>query len=159
MKEDTASLQEQLVKAQHRFMKVHRELCFEGLRKSEFVMLESIERENGNDAQGVYVSDIAKRLKITAPAVSKMLKCMEEQGYVERRVDEKDRRNTRVTITSAGREAEQWVRRQMEEFIAEAVERLGEKNAKELIFLMNEYTEIIREENQNRKRRMQEEKT
>ena len=106
MEEYIADLQEQLITAQHRFMKMHRDLCFTGLRKSEFVMLEIIERENGNREQGVLASDIAKRLRITAPAVSKMLRSMEEKGYVERRVDEKDRRNTRVSITPDGKEAE-----------------------------------------------------
>ena len=133
-------------------------LCFTGLRKSEFVMLEIIERENGNREQGVLASDIAKRLRITAPAVSKMLRSMEEKGYVERRVDEKDRRNTRVSITPDGKEAEQQVRRQMQEFITGVIERLGEERTKELIHLMNRYTEIMQEENQNRKRKKQEEK-
>ena len=81
MEEYIADLQEQLITAQHRFMKMHRDLCFTGLRKSEFVMLEIIERENGNREQGVLASDIAKRLRITAPAVSKMLRSMEEKGY------------------------------------------------------------------------------
>ena len=139
-------------------MKMHRDLCFTGLRKSEFVMLEIIERENGNREQGVLASDIAKRLRITAPAVSKMLRSMEEKGYVERRVDEKDRRNTRVSITPDGKEAEQQVRRQMQEFITGVIERLGEERTKELIHLMNRYTEILQEENQNRKRKKQEEK-
>ena len=40
MEEYIADLQEQLITAQHRFMKMHRDLCFTGLRKSEFVMLE-----------------------------------------------------------------------------------------------------------------------
>ncbi len=75
MEEYIADLQEQLITAQHRFMKMHRDLCFTGLRKSEFVMLEIIERENGtNREQGVLASDIAKRLRITAPAVSKNVK-------------------------------------------------------------------------------------
>lgn len=52
MEEYIADLQEQLITAQHRFMKMHRDLCFTGLRKSEFVMLEIIERENGNREQG-----------------------------------------------------------------------------------------------------------
>lgn len=158
MEEYIADLQEQLITAQHRFMKKHRDLCFTGLRKSEFVMLEIIERENGNREQGVLASDIAKRLRITAPAVSKMLRSMEEKGYVERRVDEKDRRNTRVSITPDGKEAEQQVRRQMQEFITGVIERLGEERTKELIHLMNRYTEIMQEENQNRKRKKQEEK-
>ena len=142
MEEYIADLQEQLITAQHRFMKMHRDLCFTGLRKSEFVMLEIIERENGNREQGVLASDIAKRLRITAPAVSKMLRSMEEKGYVERRVDE----------------TEQQVRRQMQEFITGVIERLGEERTKELIHLMNRYTEIMQEENQNRKRKKQEEK-
>lgn len=158
MEEYIADLQEQLITAQHRFMNMHRDLCFTGLRKSEFVMLEIIERENGNREQGVLASDIAKRLRITAPAVSKMLRSMEEKGYVERRVDEKDRRNTRVSITPDGKEAEQQVRRQMQEFITGVIERLGEERTKELIHLMNRYTEIMQEENQNRKRKKQEEK-
>lgn len=158
MEEYIADLQEQLITAQHRFMKMHRDLCFTGLRKSEFVMLEIIERENGNREQGVLASDIAKRLRITAPAVSKMLRSMEEKGYVERRVDEKDRRNTRVSITPDEKEAEQQVRRQMQEFITGVIERLGEERTKELIHLMNRYTEIMQEENQNRKRKKQEEK-
>lgn len=158
MEEYIADLQEQLITAQHRFMKMHRDLYFTGLRKSEFVMLEIIERENGNREQGVLASDIAKRLRITAPAVSKMLRSMEEKGYVERRVDEKDRRNTRVSITPDGKEAEQQVRRQMQEFITGVIERLGEERTKELIHLMNRYTEIMQEENQNRKRKKQEEK-
>lgn len=158
MEEYIADLQEQLITAQHRFMKMHRDFCFTGLRKSEFVMLEIIERENGNREQGVLASDIAKRLRITAPAVSKMLRSMEEKGYVERRVDEKDRRNTRVSITPDGKEAEQQVRRQMQEFITGVIERLGEERTKELIHLMNRYTEIMQEENQNRKRKKQEEK-
>lgn len=158
MEEYIADLQKQLITAQHRFMKMHRDFCFTGLRKSEFVMLEIIERENGNREQGVLASDIAKRLRITAPAVSKMLRSMEEKGYVERRVDEKDRRNTRVSITPDGKEAEQQVRRQMQEFITGVIERLGEERTKELIHLMNRYTEIMQEENQNRKRKKQEEK-
>ncbi len=90
-------------------------------------------------------SDIAKRLRITAPAVSKMLRSMEEKGYVERRVDEKDRRNTRVSITPDGKEAEQQVRAgRCEEFITGVIERLGEERTKELIHLMNRYTEIMR---------------
>ena len=36
--------------------------------------------------------------------------------------------------------------------------RLGEERTKELIHLMNRYTEIMQEENQNRKRKKQEEK-
>lgn len=74
MEEYIADLQEQLITAQHRFMKMHRDLCFTGLRKSEFVMLEIIERENGNREQGVLASDIAKRLRITAPGSLKNVK-------------------------------------------------------------------------------------
>lgn len=48
-----------------------------------------------------------------------------------------------MSITPDGKEAEQQVRRQMQEFITGVIERLGEERTKELIHLMNRYTEIM----------------
>ena len=63
-----------------------------------------------------------------------------------------------MSITPAGKEAEQQVCRQMQEFITGVIERMGEDRTKEMILLMNQYTEIMQEENQNRKRKKQEDK-
>lgn len=48
------------------------------------------------------VSALAKQGCVSPPAVSRMLKNLDAQGYVERNADEEDRRNTRVALTDKG---------------------------------------------------------
>lgn len=153
------SIEEQMIIAQHRFMKAHKRLAFSYLGKSEFMMLTLIleETENSGDKGGVYVSNIAKKLKITTPAVSKMLKGLEERHYIERKTDTKDRRNTIVSLTEEGKRARKTVFEEMNVFTKRSIERLGENEAKELIRLLELYTEIVREESLEWKEKIKEE--
>lgn len=147
-KKGRKELHEQLIIAQHRFMKLHKCLCFPEMGKSEFFMLDMIVNvsKDSKEAKGAYVSEIARKLKISTPAVSKMLRGLEEKQFIVRRTDEKDRRNTIVSITPRGEEARQKVFEQMDNFAKETVARMGEENVRELVRLLEEYTEIMREE-------------
>lgn len=154
------SIEERMLIAQHRFMKVHKHLAFSCLGKSEFIMLTLIleETENSGDIGGVYVSNIAKKLRITTPAVSKMLKGLEEKRYIMRKTDTKDRRNTIVSLTKEGQKARQTVFEEMNAFTKKSIERLGESEAEELIQLLELYTEIVREEGYEWKKKIKEER-
>ena len=55
-----------------------------------------------SNAQGVYVSDIAKKLKISTPTVTKTLNNLELKNCVVRAPDSKSKRNTLVQITEKG---------------------------------------------------------
>lgn len=49
--------------------------------------------------------ELADRLHSAPPTIAASLKCMERQGYVARRTDEKDSRRNRISITRKGRDA------------------------------------------------------
>jgi DNA-binding MarR family transcriptional regulator len=53
--------------------------------------------------QPVSQADIARRLRVTAPVVTRMIAVLADSGLVERRPDARDRRRVRVLMTSAGR--------------------------------------------------------
>lgn len=72
MEEYIADLQEQLTTAQHRFMKMHRDLCFTGLRKSEFCQLEIIGKRERKREQGVAGIRYCQAAWRSRSAVSKM---------------------------------------------------------------------------------------
>lgn len=150
-------LQEQLIMAQHRFIKAHKSLCFMEMGKSEFIMLDMIQRW-AKDSEGIYVSEIARELRVSTPAVSKMLKGLEEKEYIERKTDQKDRRNTIVLLTEEGEKVRKRVLNEMEAFLQQVIERMGEENTKELVRLLELYTEVIREESMRLKKKMQEER-
>lgn len=150
-------LQEQLIMAQHRFIKAHKSLCFMEMGKSEFIMLDMIQRW-AKDSEGIYVSEIARELRVSTPAVSKMLQGLEEKEYIERKTDQKDRRNTIVLLTEEGEKVRKRVLNEMEAFLQQVIERMGEENTKELVRLLELYTEVIREESMRLKKKMQEER-
>ena len=56
------------------------------------------------DQPGIYVSELAKQLDVTVPAVSNILRKLERQSLIRREVDENNRRNTYVIITESGEE-------------------------------------------------------
>lgn len=58
----------------------------------------------GSPAQMLQVNNVAQRLDIAPAFASRMLRQLEDKGFVERRSSERDRRVTEVHITEAGRE-------------------------------------------------------
>jgi DNA-binding MarR family transcriptional regulator len=50
----------------------------------------------------VYVSALAEELMISVSMVSKMLKVLEDRGWIRRTVDMNSRRNTFVSLTDLG---------------------------------------------------------
>ena len=63
-------------------------------------------------AQAPTQKELAVLLHIAPPTIAASLKCLERQGYVARRTDEKDPRRNRISITRKGRDALEAVRRQ-----------------------------------------------
>jgi DNA-binding MarR family transcriptional regulator len=141
-------MQEDLLKTANRFRKMKYEFLFHDISKREFEMLmvmEHFSREN-DDRKGIYVWELAKALHISSPAVSKMIRALEERGYAGRDVDKEDRRNTYVYVTDKGREAQRKSKEKMDEVMRQVVMRMGEKNMKEFIALCNLLEDIMEEE-------------
>jgi DNA-binding MarR family transcriptional regulator len=79
-------------------------LFSEDISFGEYVMLQLItEMSNEAGSTDVWVSDIVKRVEVTAQAVSKFMNLAVGKGYIERFENESDRRSTGVRITDLGR--------------------------------------------------------
>lgn len=79
-------------------------LFSEDISFAEYVMLQLItEMSNETGSTDVRVSDIVKRVEVTAQAVSKFIHLAVGKGYIERFENASDRRSTGVRITDRGR--------------------------------------------------------
>lgn len=81
--------------------KLKRELEREGLKLPYCKLLSALAEEDG----GTQLS-LVERTGMKAPTVSIMLRKMEKLGLVLRKVDDYDLRKTHVTLTDAGRRAD-----------------------------------------------------
>lgn len=110
---------------------------FQGLRKSEFILLATINHSIGPDSRGIKISDLSTRLQITPPGVTHRINSLEEGGYVERLADSADRRVVLVKPTAKGKHIIELMNAEFLETLNELIVFLGEQDSKELIRLLS----------------------
>lgn len=118
------------------------------ISRSEFLTMEMIYRymQNNQKSKGIGVSELAKCQKTSSPAISRNLRTMEEKGWIERSVDPKDRRNTYVYLTGAGKAKRMETADTLNRFTERVMERMGYDNAKQLLELAGKLEEVMRQE-------------
>ena len=104
------------------------------------------------------ISELACKTRSLPPAVSRTLKGLEEKGYVERNVNKKDRRNTYVELTEAGRNVVKQCQKTMDEFGKSVMSQVDEEEMVQLISFLNQVYEIAEQEIENRKEQNRKEK-
>ncbi len=96
--------------------------------------------------QGIHVSGLAMRLKVSSPAVSRMVGMLEEKGYIGRDIDKEDRRNTYIYLTDKGRAVKVSAEEAMRRLTERVMLRMGDRDMQELIMLWNRLADIMEEE-------------
>lgn len=92
--------------------------------------------------EGMCVSELAKILKNTPAASSRMLTILEDKGYIERFFDKKDRRNTYVRLTKLGTDTIQREYGRIRAYVIELQRRMGEENCRKLLQLQQQTLDI-----------------
>lgn len=116
-----------------------------GIKKSELILLATMREMLADGEEGVKVSDLSQRLGITPAAVTHMLNSLEEEGYIERLRDSKDRRVVMVRPSAKGQEILEQGKKEFLKRFSGLVEYLGEKDTSELIRLLNKAIFYFRE--------------
>ncbi|MEG1291791.1 MAG: MarR family transcriptional regulator, partial [Lachnospiraceae bacterium] len=93
-KKEEQPMYSRMMEAFHRIRKVNISTMME-VSQIEFFALQIIYKyqEEHLDREGIYVSDLAEKLKIASSQTSRMLRNLEERQWISRSIDTKDRRN------------------------------------------------------------------
>ncbi len=84
----------------------------------------------------VTVSEISKRLHVTSPTVTQVIKGLEADGLLERHVDPKDRRVVAITLTKKGETVTQEAADAFSASMNGLIEYLGEEDSNQLAELL-----------------------
>ena len=115
-----------------------------GVSEIEFKTMSAISRISKSG--DVKVSDIARYLELSAPAVSRTMKSLEEKEYIERHTDKQDRRNTFVKLTTKGEEQQKTWMKSFEEFSEAIFARLGDEKSNKLLEDLEAFVKASKEE-------------
>jgi len=120
-----------------------REAFIEGLTASEKGLLAMLVLNMGDKKNALAVTDISNLLQITPAGVTHLLNPLEEQGYIERLADAKDRRIVRIGLTRRGTEAAKTLVAEAQRQLVGLVDHLGEEDSRDLIRLMSKTIEYF----------------
>ena len=91
-------------------------------------------------------SDLANKMKLSMPQVSRIMNSLEEKGYIERILGKKDRRNTYIVITEKGIEEREISVKECKAYVDRIKEQMGEEDMNQLIELLNKLTNVMKGE-------------
>lgn len=145
---DSLQLMKEFLKAGDRFRRMDLGALHPGITHGEFVLLERIHshsRQYG-DIFGAHASDLVRELAISPPAISRMLRTLEQKGMLVRESDRNDRRNICVCLTEPGRRTQENGHKMLMSFARDTVDHMGEDQMMELIRLWNRLADVLQAE-------------
>lgn len=116
-----------------------------GVRSSETRVLLCIKNLSMEENVAITVSEISKRMQITSPTVTQLIKHLNENGYVERAVDLKDKRSVDITLTEKGEKIAQKASDYLNTLFSGLIKKLGDEQCSQLIFLLDQVCDYLNE--------------
>lgn len=145
--DDLKTMHARLTHSIHRIQRVNLASVME-VSQGEFFALQMIElyQRRYPEEEGIYVSNLAKNLRIAPSQASRMLRSLEERELIGRSVDTRDRRNTYVFLTENGKEINHHAQERMRSYFEGVWSTMGEERIDELIQLCNELADVMESE-------------
>ena len=109
-----------------------------GIKKSETRVLLCIEYLSQEKDCKINVSQISKYLSIASPTATELVKNLTDNGYIERHVNENDKRFFEITLTNSGKKIVQDITEYYDTMFSGLVEKLGKQQSELLIELLGE---------------------
>lgn len=109
-----------------------------GVTHSNGYVLLNIDRENGTPA-----TKIAPLMGMEARSLSRILKSMEDEGLIYRKIDGKDKRKVYICLTDAGREKREFARNSVKEFNRRVKEELKPEQLTHFFQVIEKINEVV----------------
>lgn len=141
---ETREIEREFLRAMRRFGKVNLSNMFSGISHGEFAVMATLERYcEQQGGEGARASVLAKLVESSPQALSRTLRGLEQKGYIERRVDHRDRRNACICLTEAAHDVMEKRKRQLQSMFEQVVVQMGEDEIRELIALLNRLVDAM----------------
>ena len=89
------------------------------------------------------LTDLARHKAVSLPTISKSVDMLVRRGWVERWADKRDRRQTLIRLTVAGRRTLATIRRRAERHVAERLSPLTAAQCSQLMLVMKRLTPVL----------------
>ena len=126
-----------------RSMRLHKAIMSKALKKHRVFFGQMFCLNALHHEQGVSQNDLAERMGVRPPTVSKMLGKLEEAGHICRKLDRQDHRITRIFLTPSGEELYHTLQEVAKNQVEETLGSLAESDQQTLRRILGEYISSI----------------
>lgn len=124
--------------------RIHEIMESEGLFYGQLPILEVV-KKLGSCTQ----KEISKELGVTPPSVTTSVKRLVKKGYLEKKSDEQDLRNTRISITESGLQKTIACRKKFDELDQETFSKLSNEECELFKSIINKLINSIEREDEH----------
>ena len=90
-----------------------------------------------NSDEKIHLNIIREKMHLAASTISPIITSLESKGYIEREIDEKDKRNTYIKLTDKGRLHTTNIHMNIVSNLKEYIKFMGDEDITKLIYLLN----------------------
>ncbi len=91
------------------------------------------------------ISEISKRMSVTSPTVTELVKGLSSKGYIERNINSKDKRRINLKLTAKGEQIVEKGTNYFTTLFAGLIDKLGVENSAILLELLEQVCEYLDE--------------
>lgn len=98
---------------------------------------------NLNKDDKISLSIIRDKMKLAPSTVTPIISSLEKRGFIERRIDENDRRNIYICLSNIGRRFTEKVDNELKNMLYEYIKYMGKNDTNEIIRLIKKTRKFI----------------
>ncbi|OAB47607.1 MarR family winged helix-turn-helix transcriptional regulator [Paenibacillus antarcticus] len=110
--------------------------AIKGIKPSEVMLMFCLQKRKEPNTAGLRVSEISEILGVTSPTVTQLLKELDAKGFIERTMDQEDRRAVRIKLSKQGEVVIQEALSLTEASFNGLIQFLGEEESNQLADLL-----------------------
>ncbi len=106
---------------------------------------------NIDSTEGAYASDIAPKLGMEGTSLSRIIKTLETEKLIVRKVDTADKRKVKLLLTEKGKENKEIAKNIVRKFNALIEEKIGKERIEDFFKTINEITFLAEQRHKQQK--------
>ena len=121
----------------------NKKMALYGVNIAELTLMSAVRYNSQESTDNIGITDVQKFLYTSKAAISKMLGVLDKKGYINRDINEQNRRELIITLTEKGSSALKDLEKDIDDMLSRIITNLGKEQTSQIINVINQFADAI----------------